>query len=43
MSPKSLKLYKEKIWTGLAGVFAAMLAALVCFFLKDEVLGCHDS
>ena len=43
MSPKKLKLNKETVWTGLAGVFAAMLAALVCFFLKDEVLGCHDS
>ena len=43
MSPKSLKLNKETVWTALAGVFAVMLAALVAFFLKDEVLGCHDS
>ncbi len=27
----------------MAGMFAVLLAALVCFFLKDEVLGCHDS
>ena len=43
MSLRSLKPDKETVWTGLSGVFAAMLAALVCYFLKDEVLGCHDS
>lgn len=42
MSPKA-KLNKEFVWTCFAGLFAALLAALVCFFLKDEVLGCHDS
>ena len=42
MSPKA-KFNKEFVWTCFAGLFAALLAALVCFFLKDEVLGCHDS
>ena len=42
-SPKTIKLNKETLWTCLTGVFAAALALLVCFFLKDEVLGCHDS
>ena len=37
------KFNKEFVWTCFTGLFAAMLAALVCFFLKDEVLGCHDS
>ena len=43
MSLKTAKLNKETVWTLLSGLFAVAVAALVCFFLKDEVLGCHDS
>lgn len=37
------KLNSRVFWTALTGLFAAALAAIVCYFLKDEVLGCHDS
>ena len=37
------KLNKETIWTFPAACFAVMLALLVCFFLKDDVIACHDS
>ena len=40
---KIQKLNKGTVWTVIAGFFAAALAVLVCYFLKDEVLGCHDS
>ena len=40
---KMQKLNKGTVWTVIAGFFAAALAVMVCYFLKDEVLGCHDS
>lgn len=34
---------KKFIWPALTAFFAASMAVLVCYFLKNEVLGCHDS
>ena len=37
------KISKEKTYTALAAFFALVLILIVCYFLKDTVLGCHDS
>ena len=31
------------IFTAVTGFSAVCLAGLICFYLKDEILGCHDS
>ena len=37
------KLDKRFFWSLLTALFAAGLVAFICYFLKNEVLGCHDS
>lgn len=37
------KLNGRFVWLSLTALFAAGVVAFICYFLKNEVLGCHDS
>lgn len=43
MKLQKRRLKRETVFTLIAAAFAALLILVVCYFLKDSVLGCHDS